>query len=401
MTSNAIFPERLHSELSHALNESQRAAVLFSFNRIHCSHKSYVELIWGPPGTGKTKTVSMLLWSALEMNYRVLACAPTNIAITALASRVVNLVKESYKFKSRRGPLFCPLGDLLIVGTKDRLKFGSDLEDIFLDYRVDRLSECFGQLTGWKHCFGSMIDFFKGCVLQYHAFFENGICMKSFVEFVRERFKFTALPLRRCIHILCTHAPKSFLLEHNFQNLVYLIELLDSFETLLSRDDVLSGELEALFSLPELVENSPYSSPWASSLSYVRRQCLCVMSALQDSLDHFMLPSFRSKDSIKRFCVQRASLIFCTVSTSSKFYALLTEQLHMLVIDEAAQLKECESTIALQLPGIRHAILIGDECQLPATVKSKVFLGQFSFLNNIYYYISYINVLILCSFIGF
>jgi senataxin len=44
----------------------------------------------------------------------------------------------------------------------------------------------------------------------------------------------------------------------------------------------------------------------------------------------------------------------------------------LLVIDEAAQLKECESTIPLQLSGLRHAILIGDERQLPAMVQSKV-----------------------------
>ena len=44
----------------------------------------------------------------------------------------------------------------------------------------------------------------------------------------------------------------------------------------------------------------------------------------------------------------------------------------LLLIDEAAQLKECESLIPLQLHGLKHAVLIGDECQLPATVKSKV-----------------------------
>lgn len=47
-------------------------------------------------------------------------------------------------------------------------------------------------------------------------------------------------------------------------------------------------------------------------------------------------------------------------------------RLEVLVIDEAAQLKECESTIPLQLPGLHRAILIGDERQLPAMVKSKV-----------------------------
>ncbi|KAB2600275.1 hypothetical protein D8674_010546 [Pyrus ussuriensis x Pyrus communis] len=34
--------------------------------------------------------------------------------------------------------------------------------------------------------------------------------------------------------------------------------------------------------------------------------------------------------------------------------------LELLVIDEAAQLKECESAILLQLPGLHHAILIGE-----------------------------------------
>ncbi|KAF0933823.1 hypothetical protein E2562_019280 [Oryza meyeriana var. granulata] len=44
----------------------------------------------------------------------------------------------------------------------------------------------------------------------------------------------------------------------------------------------------------------------------------------------------------------------------------------LVVVDEAAQLEECESLIPLQLPGVRHAVLIGDECQLPALVKSRV-----------------------------
>ncbi|XP_028100370.1 probable helicase MAGATAMA 3 [Camellia sinensis] len=46
--------------------------------------------------------------------------------------------------------------------------------------------------------------------------------------------------------------------------------------------------------------------------------------------------------------------------------------LELLVIDEAAQLKECEFTIPLQLFGLRHAILIGDERQLPAMVQSEI-----------------------------
>ena len=43
-----------------------------------------------------------------------------------------------------------------------------------------------------------------------------------------------------------------------------------------------------------------------------------------------------------------------------------------LLIDEAAQLKEAESIIALQIIGVTHAFFIGDPKQLPTIVISKV-----------------------------
>ncbi|CAN7075496.1 unnamed protein product [Brassica oleracea var. botrytis] len=49
-----------------------------------------------------------------------------------------------------------------------------------------------------------------------------------------------------------------------------------------------------------------------------------------------------------------------------------TGSVELLVVDEAAQLKECESAAALQLQGLHHAVLIGDELQLPAMVQSEV-----------------------------
>jgi senataxin len=59
------------------------------------------------------------------------------------------------------------------------------------------------------------------------------------------------------------------------------------------------------------------------------------------------------------------------------------EPLDVLVIDEAAQLKECESIIPLLLPDINHAILVGDERQLPALVESSVCILKMSYLVNL------------------
>ncbi|MCL7045377.1 hypothetical protein MKW94_013410, partial [Papaver nudicaule] len=87
----------------------------------------------------------------------------------------------------------------------------------------------------------------------------------------------------------------------------------------------------------------------------MRCECLQLLRALYDSLDH-----------------DNASLFFCTASSSCNLLKYEIDPLSLLVIDEAAQLKECEALIPLQLQGLRHAILIGDECQLPAMVNSKV-----------------------------
>jgi senataxin len=86
-------------------------------------------------------------------------------------------------------------------------------------------------------------------------------------------------------------------------------------------------------------------------------------------LSHLKLPVTSSKRIIRDFCIESASIIFCTVSHSSK---VSSQKLELLVIDEAAQLKECETLVPLRLRTLKHAVLIGDECQLPATVKSKV-----------------------------
>jgi senataxin len=103
--------------------------------------------------------------------------------------------------------------------------------------------------------------------------------------------------------------------------------------------------------------------------SFETNECLRILSLIFNSIS---LPELKAKDQVEKFCLSNASLILCTVSSSIKLYTEGLRQVQFLVIDEAAQLKECESTIPLQLPGLCHCILIGDERQLPALVKSKV-----------------------------
>ncbi|KAF9624453.1 hypothetical protein IFM89_011461 [Coptis chinensis] len=239
------------------LNGSQIDAISSSLETRRCSHKNSVRLIWGPPGTGKTKTISTMLWALLRMRCRTLTCAPTNIAVKEVASRVVKLVIDSIQ-----NDLY-GLGDIVLYGNKKRMKVdeNSNLSLAFLDYRVVRLLDCFVPLTGWNHQLNSMIALLDDPGSEYHLYLED----------IKKRN-----------------------------------------------------------------EEAP------TFLDYMRN----------------------------RFGGTMKNLKYCIPSTSATLHSV--QHFDLLIIDEAAQLKECESAIPLQLPSLRHAILIGDERQLPAMVKSKI-----------------------------
>ncbi|XP_045797847.1 uncharacterized protein LOC123892041 [Trifolium pratense] len=368
--SNALRNDCSYRRLSSGLNESQNNAVRDCLSDIHCNHNSTVKLIWGPPGTGKTKTLGTLLYVLMKMKYRILVCAPTNVAIKEVASRVLNIVRESL---CRNGDLSCSPGNMLLLGNTERLDIvGEDIEDIFLDSRVRQLRKCLSPYTGWRHCFESMINLLKYCVYDYHIFVNDIIRLKkpkSFLEFLRDKFCSRANQLKDCISMLYTHLPMCLILEHNYRNLVCLIDTLEWFREMLCQDNLSSEELMTLFSNLKM----PADSSWYSQKIFKKRiQCLTALETAKYSLDRLKLKRFADYKSVKEFCYENASIIFCTTSTSFKLHKVSMKPVNILVIDEAAQLKECESIIPLQLPGIRHAILVGDECQLPAMVRSNI-----------------------------
>ncbi|KAJ0719210.1 putative TPR and ankyrin repeat-containing protein [Helianthus annuus] len=388
------FSQEFDSDLFDKLNESQVGAIRAALSKTECCHGSFVEQIWGPPGTGKTTTVSVLLFILLQMNRRTLTCAPTNVAIVQVASCVLNLLKRSSNTRTESGEFFYCIGDVLLFGNKQRLKVGTEVEEIYLENRVKRLTECFGTLTGWQHCIRSMVDLLEDCVSKYHVYVENELFkekqlaaenenqnqnetkatkseVKSFIKFVRDSFGACVSPLRGCILTFLTHIPKSFLTERNFQTMVSLLDDLNIFKSLLFEERLVSEELERLFTSKPLQSDLDKSGDM-SSINFVRAKSLSDLKALQKSLEGLDLPTALNIFAITDFCFKNASLIFCTTSTSFKLHDAKIKPLEILVIDEAAQLKEAESTIPLQLPGMKHAILIGDEKQLPAMVSSNI-----------------------------
>jgi ATP-dependent RNA/DNA helicase IGHMBP2 len=69
--------------LDHTLNESQHAAVRFALTAAD------VAIIHGPPGTGKTTTLVELIRQIVRRGERVLAVAPSNLAVDNLLERLL------------------------------------------------------------------------------------------------------------------------------------------------------------------------------------------------------------------------------------------------------------------------------------------------------------------------
>ncbi|PHT64507.1 hypothetical protein T459_31661 [Capsicum annuum] len=319
------------STLLSKLNDSQANAIFTSLAAVKCHHKASFGLIYGPPGTGKTHTLSVMLIALLHMKCRTVTCAPTDVAAALVAFQLVKLVRESFKNEFDG---FCPLGDILFLGTKNYADV-QVVAEISLEYRVNRLMECLAAETGWKDCLRTVISF-----LEDYQYFD----VKNELIKIKSRFSRAASSLRRCMLVICTHVPIRFLGEGNIEKIVRSLSVLDSLEEMLIQQ------------------------PFGVSLS---SECL-VLKDLQKSLGTLDFPSATSKGQIIEFCIQMASSFFCAASTSYKLHSVDMKPFDLVIIDDANQMKECESVLLLQLRGLKHVVLAGDECQLSSIVKSRI-----------------------------
>ena len=168
---------------SQNLNKSQDDVVSSCLNMIKCGH-SDIKLIWGPPGTGKTKTLACLLFCLLKLQHRSLACAPTNTAILQVAERLHGLVQSSLDYKTYG------LGDIVLMGNKSRMRLNScqGLLDVFLDHRVENLAKCFSPFSGWKHSVESMIHLLEDPKKEYSLYGKESDVNISLEDFVMEKY---------------------------------------------------------------------------------------------------------------------------------------------------------------------------------------------------------------------
>ncbi|CAE5963039.1 unnamed protein product [Arabidopsis arenosa] len=378
------------------LNPSQEDAILNCLDVRRCYHANTIKLIWGPPGTGKTKTTSVLLFTLMNAKCRTLTCGPTNVSVLEVASRVVKLVSGSLKIGNYG------LGDVVLLGNEERMKIKDrrDLVNFFIDERVDKLYPCFMPFYGWKATIEAMIRLLEDPKGQYNQYLEdldrvNNVKRKdtgsvfkrkgneqnvnivekvsdfqekdkrpqSFQDYLPKRFSELRKDLDLLFSSLCTHLPTALLSSQAATRMYEAIDLLRDATILAIPDGVTSEGVKSV-----LITNGEGSDRFSKHVT-VEDDYLKLLRSIPEI---FPLPAVSDRHLIKELCLGHACLLFSTASCSARLYTGTPIQL--LVIDEAAQLKECESAIPLQLPGIRHSILIGDERQLPSMVESQIAL---------------------------
>ncbi|KAI9352011.1 P-loop containing nucleoside triphosphate hydrolase protein [Obelidium mucronatum] len=104
---------------------------------------SGVCLIQGPPGTGKTKTVSTIICSILSrMQTKILQCAPTNIAMIQVGSRLVE------QRMLEQGENFDPC-EIVILGHRDKVGELIDpkYRQFCLEIRLEMVVKCVDALV--------------------------------------------------------------------------------------------------------------------------------------------------------------------------------------------------------------------------------------------------------------
>lgn len=344
------------------LNASQQTAVVDCVSAMGQDMPYWVRLIWGPPGTGKTKTIVSLLWSMMMKNHRTLACAPTNTAVLEVASRLLGLIDDGH----------FSLGDVVLLGNDDGVR--GNLADMFLEQRLSRL-KC---TEDWRHHVSCMVGLLEKPLTEHSSYLRSvrtGImnCLNSmrqeeenvtFKDFFVENYEFYEECLHSCLETYREDLPWCAASVESFRLMDEVLHALEGFRKLMLFDPKQRLARKLFF------KNRPVGY-WPE---FEEAKALCL-DKLKHLLDHFDIPS--SYEKFEEYILNNAKVIVCTACSSSHLSQhgklLKFRPLDLLVVDEAAQLRECELLIPLQT-GIRRAVLIGDKCQLPALVKSKVIL---------------------------
>jgi hypothetical protein len=353
-----------------------------------------ITLVQGPPGTGKTATTTRLLSVLGCCGSRVLACAPTNVAVCQLAGRYLQLLDSKQQFaaagssnpratsgvnssSNMTGMQLQQLGrgDVLLVGSGDRLDLSDDLLSVFLPARVQRLMGIAGpmgllqSLQSVKHVLspGLLTEWTQdqqqlqqqGGAVSAAASFEGFLLFKvaQLQHDLQQQLQVVQddLPVLETSDLLLQLLAVVATLQRLQDALLSAQQagaadtscsssspgscVLSAFKALRTRQGS-QADFRAVVESPAGPDDQPPA--WLPAAVQAVRASTAAQAAIPNSLKQ-RPNAFR----LQQLCLQSCRHLFCTVAAVGSGVMTGAGSFDVAVIDEAAQLVEAETAILL------------------------------------------------------
>ncbi|KAL6654461.1 hypothetical protein ACP70R_007926 [Stipagrostis hirtigluma subsp. patula] len=340
-------------------NDEQLNVVKSIVSKLQCPHVNAAEIVWGPPGTGKTQVAIAIIHSLLHWRSRTLVCIPRKEDIPRFFAQL----KEVF-------PAF-NLSKILVLNALNDMENCSSFAEASLEIRTQKL---YCSIYVWKSWMKEMAFVLRmkpycldNCDHDDHTCSKSKLIVFRFESF-REKVSALVLDLRQSSLNLISSLSAISLSEIDIVNINELLSNLSDFENLLLNDGVTSSDVQKAFGFASVSASNIEKDDIAKLLDSTRMSCLKLLDALVDTIS---IPQLEDRNELEEFCIQNSSIIICTPSCSFRLQDLKLKSIDILLVDDAAQIKESDLLIPLSIAP-RHVVLLGDHLHVQAMVKSKV-----------------------------
>ncbi|KAB8115998.1 hypothetical protein EE612_056900 [Oryza sativa] len=345
-------------------NEEQQCAMTCIMSKVGCHHNHSVDLVWGPPGTGKTRLAAGLAICMLNLRLRILVCVPKK--------RDIHIFLQSLQ---KVDPSFDFRGIVVLnrLSNSESIKNCNKLHEMNLENRAQALYCCIflwrsfvkelGFVLGLKPYCKEKCDH-DGCTICS----KSKLTVFSFSSF-KEKVCALAIDVEKCSRILIDNLSDILLSNYNIEILNKLLSGLSHLEDRIKNSDITQSGVEKEFGLASGIDFS-----WeevgcnVAELNEIRMTCLGLIEVVMNSIE---LPQLDDRKDLEEFCIRHSRIIICTPVCSSQLRELKLDTIDILLVDDAAQIKEIDMLIPLSFSP-RHIVMFGDHLHLQPMVKSEV-----------------------------
>jgi hypothetical protein len=341
------------SPLADALNDSQRIAIRRCV-RAYGARPSALQVVHGPPGTGKTSTLVALLGTLLTASggpaRRAWVAAPTNQAVCELARRACRDLVH--------GPPAAGVEpyDLVLIGDEGRLVLDRDLRLLHLDSRVRRLAKA---QAGWSAGLAAVVAFDPSAPDPPPAADQADQAAQgpSGEADPEQVLRDACSDCIQSAEVLAAELPPAALPAAGRQFM---------------REAV--GALARFLCEHKSISESG-SVPKQRQIALVGEAHARLVGALRQRAGGGAPPPSLSQARLRELVLKGARALFSTVSAAGSTELQLLKHEHedftvdLAIVDEATQLVEASTAIMLS-PRLGCLVLAGDHKQLPPTVIS-------------------------------